>query len=144
MVSPVYDKLSGEYAGRFKFCKVNVDENPVLAARFQVMSIPNQLFFMDGEKVDEMVGAAPEQSIRQMVDGILTAYPTDPAGRLKVILASWMEYNQRHGEKLKKWLEQSAKDGGLSADGAVVEQVRTLHSSGEKLSAMLSELEAKV
>lgn len=71
MVSPVYDKLATEYEGRFKFCKVNVDENPVLAARFQVRSIPYQVFFADGKNVDALLGAVPEKMIREKVDGVI-------------------------------------------------------------------------
>jgi len=71
MVSPIYDKLSEEYDGRFKFCKVNVDENQQTAAMYRVMSIPMQLFFKDGEVVDSIVGAVPESQIREMVEKFL-------------------------------------------------------------------------
>jgi thioredoxin 1 len=71
MVSPIYDTLSEEYKGKFKFCKVNVDENPGSAMKYQIMSIPMQMFFINGEKVDEILGAVPEHNIRTMVDGIL-------------------------------------------------------------------------
>lgn len=71
MVSPIYDKLAGEYEGKFKFCKINVDENRDIAEKYQIMSIPMQMFFVNGEKVDEILGAVPEHIIRTMVDGIL-------------------------------------------------------------------------
>jgi thioredoxin 1 len=71
MVSPIYDTLSEEYKGKFKFCKVNVDENPKAARKYQIMSIPMQMFFINGEKVDEILGAVPEHTIRTMVDGIM-------------------------------------------------------------------------
>jgi thioredoxin 1 len=71
MVSPIYDTLSEEYEGRFKFCKVNVDENQQTAAMYRVMSIPMQLFFKDGEVVDSIVGAVPESQIREMVETLL-------------------------------------------------------------------------
>jgi thioredoxin 1 len=71
MVMPVYDKLSEEYNGKFKFCKINVDENPEMAQKYSVMSIPSQKFFIKGEQVDEIMGAYPEQFIRGKVDGIL-------------------------------------------------------------------------
>ena len=77
MVSPIYDKLSEEYKGRFKFCKINVDENQQTAMKYQIMSIPMQMFFVDGQKVDEILGAVAESSIRAMVDGILQSSPTD-------------------------------------------------------------------
>lgn len=71
MVSPIYDKLAQEYDDRFKFCKMNVDENQRTAVKYQIMSIPMQMFFVDGQKVDEILGAVPERTIRIMVDGIL-------------------------------------------------------------------------
>jgi thioredoxin len=42
-VSPIYDKLSEEYEGKFKFCKINVDKNPQMAAKYQIMSIPMKI-----------------------------------------------------------------------------------------------------
>jgi len=80
MVSPIYDKLSEEYEGRFKFCKINVDENQDTARKYQIMSIPMQIFFVNGEKVDEILGAVPEHIIRTMVDGILQSSSTDEDG----------------------------------------------------------------
>lgn len=71
MVSPIYDKLSGEYEGRFKFCKLNVDENRQTATKYQIMSIPMQLFFRDGELVNSILGAVPEAQIRAKVEGLL-------------------------------------------------------------------------
>ena len=71
MVSPIYDKLAKEYDGKFKFCKINVDNYQQVAAKYQIMSIPMQKFFVDGQKVDEILGAVPESTIRKMVDGII-------------------------------------------------------------------------
>jgi len=80
MVSPIYDKLATEYEGRFKFCKINVDENQSTAVKYQIMSIPMQMFFVNGEKVEEILGAVPEHIIRTMVDGILKSSSTDKEG----------------------------------------------------------------
>jgi thioredoxin 1 len=77
MVSPIYDKLSEEYDGKFKFCKLNVDENPVTSAQYQIMSIPMQMFFVGGQKVDEILGAVPEYIIRTTVGGILQSPPAE-------------------------------------------------------------------
>ena len=71
MVAPIYDKLAEEYDGKFKFCKINVDENPNTAMQYQIMSIPMQIFFTNGQQVDSILGAVPEQDIRRTVDGIL-------------------------------------------------------------------------
>jgi thioredoxin 1 len=82
-VSPIYDKLSGEYEGKFKFCKINVDENPQMAAKYQIMSIPMQMFFVGGQKVDELLGAVPESVIRSKVEDILKRFTTDGKKGLK-------------------------------------------------------------
>lgn len=82
-VSPIYDKLSGEYEGKFKFCKINVDENPQMATKYQIMSIPMQMFFVDGQKVDEILGAVLESVIRSKVEDILKRFPTDEKKGLK-------------------------------------------------------------
>ena len=71
MVSPIMEKLSGRYAGRLKFCKINVDENPAPASRYQAMSIPLLVFFKGGEEIDRSVGALPEGALRQKIDSIL-------------------------------------------------------------------------
>jgi len=74
MVSPIYDKLSEEYKN-FKFCKINVDENPQTSMKYQIRSIPMQMFFNGGEKIDEILGAVPENVIRSKVEDILKKFP---------------------------------------------------------------------
>ena len=64
MMSPVIDKLSEEYAGRIKVGKVNVDENSDLAMKYGIMSIPNMVFFKNGEVVDRVVGAIPKPQMQ--------------------------------------------------------------------------------
>ncbi len=76
MVSPIYDKLSEEY-DNFKFCKINVDENRESAREYHVMSIPMQMFFVDGEKIDELLGAVPEQVIRSKVEEVIRRFSTE-------------------------------------------------------------------
>ena len=71
MIAPVTEKLAEEYQGKVKFCKLNVDENQQVAAKYQVMSIPLLLFFKDGEQVDSLVGAVPESMLRPRVDALL-------------------------------------------------------------------------
>lgn len=84
-VLPIYDKLAEEYDGRFKFCKINVDENRQTAMKYRIMSIPMQMFFTNGQKVDEILGAVPEDAIRAKIDGILQSFPTDEGDSLKVL-----------------------------------------------------------
>ena len=141
MVSPIYDKLSGEYDGRFKFCKINVDENQRTASKYQIMSIPMQMFFVDGQKVDEILGAVPEDTIRTMVDGILRNFPTDEKGRLKVILASWIEHNKKHNEKLIKWTEKTANAENEPVYNRALQAAEEMGKANEQLSHVLVELQ---
>ena len=71
MIAPVTEKLSEEYADRVKFCKLNVDENPEMARKYQVMSIPLLLFFENGQQVDSVLGAVPEAMIKPKVESLL-------------------------------------------------------------------------
>lgn len=71
VVSLIYDKLSEEYEGKFKFCKINVDKNPQVAAKHEVISIPMQMFFMNGKKVDQILGTVPEEVIRSKLDELI-------------------------------------------------------------------------
>ena len=71
MVSPIYDRLAEEYENKFKFCKLNVDENRSTAMKYRIMSIPTQIFFVNGKKVNEILGAVPELGIRAVVDELL-------------------------------------------------------------------------
>lgn len=73
MIGPVVEKLSEEYKGKIKFCKINVDENRAAASKYQVMSIPLVLFFKGGEVVDQSLGAVQEKVLRQKADGLLKA-----------------------------------------------------------------------
>jgi thioredoxin 2 len=67
MVAPTLEKLAREQAGVLKIAKVNVDENPGLAARYGAMSIPTMIMIKGGREVDRWVGALPESAIRSRV-----------------------------------------------------------------------------
>ena len=71
MIAPIAEKLSEEYAGKIKFCKLNVDENRQMAMKYQVMSIPLLLFFKGGKQVDSSLGAVPENMLRPKVEALL-------------------------------------------------------------------------
>jgi len=71
MIGPIMEKLSGQYAGRIKFCKINVDENQQSAAQFEAMSIPLLVFFKAGAEVGRSVGALPEPALRSKIDSVL-------------------------------------------------------------------------
>ena len=65
MVAPVIEELAGELAGRVRFAKLNVDENPATAARFGVRSIPTLLVLREGREIDRIVGALPKSEIQK-------------------------------------------------------------------------------
>ena len=71
MVAPVVEKLAGEYAGRVKVMKINTDENPDIASKYGIQGIPSLMFFKEGKKVDQIVGAVPEATLRAKFDTLL-------------------------------------------------------------------------
>ncbi len=66
MVSPIVDEIAEEHP-EIKVCKVNVDEEPELAAKFEVMSIPSLFVMKHGEIVNRSVGAKPKNQILEML-----------------------------------------------------------------------------
>ncbi len=71
LVAPVLEQLASAYAGRLKVVKVNVDESPQLASKFQATSIPTLLLLHEGNVLDTVVGAQPEHVLRQRIDSLL-------------------------------------------------------------------------
>jgi thioredoxin 1 len=67
MVGPVFEELSNEYAGKVKFAKVNVDENPKTPSTYGVRGIPTLIMFKGGKAVDQVVGAVPKGQL----DGVV-------------------------------------------------------------------------
>jgi len=63
MIAPLLDQLAAESQGRYQIAKLNVDENPRIAAQFNIRSIPTLLVFKNGQLVDQIVGVVPKQTI---------------------------------------------------------------------------------
>jgi thioredoxin 2 len=63
IVGPIVEELARDYAGRLKVIKVNVDDNPATAQRFQAYSIPTLVVLKDGRTVDRVVGALPKSQL---------------------------------------------------------------------------------
>ena len=139
MVSPIYDKLAEEY-GNFKFCKMNVDENPTTANQYNIRSIPMQMFFVSGEKVDELLGAVPEQVIRSKVDDVVRRFPTDERGRLKVILSSWVDHNKQDSDKFKRWTQKAEQMKNDAIYKNVLEAASEMEEANRKLSRLWNKL----
>lgn len=68
MLAPVVEQIAEEQKGYVKVGKVNVDDEPQLAAQFGVMSIPTLVLFKDGQAVNKSVGVRPKQSILSMLE----------------------------------------------------------------------------
>lgn len=71
MVAPIVEELANEYAGKLRVRKLNTDENPEVAGRYQVMSIPTILFFKNGQPVEKLVGARPKRQFKEVIDSLL-------------------------------------------------------------------------
>jgi putative thioredoxin len=69
-LTPILEKITGDAQGSFRLAKVNVDDNPNLALRFNVRSIPNVKAFRDGQVVSEFLGLQPEPRVREFVRNI--------------------------------------------------------------------------
>jgi thioredoxin 1 len=67
MVAPILDKLAKENAGKVLIAKVNTDENPEWASKYNVQGIPTMLFVAGGKIVHRQVGALPERMLRDVV-----------------------------------------------------------------------------
>jgi thioredoxin 1 len=68
VIAPVLEELAVEYAGRMAVGKLNVDENRQVAAKFGIRSIPTLLFFKEGSRVDQVVGAHPKATIKAKIE----------------------------------------------------------------------------
>jgi thioredoxin 1 len=68
MIGPIVEEIAGEYDGKAVIGKVDVDANPVVAAKFGIRSIPTLLYFKDGEIVDKQVGAVPKAVLAQKLE----------------------------------------------------------------------------
>lgn len=70
-VAPILDEIAAEHEGKIVIAKLNVDENPNLAAQYRITSIPAMKVFKNGEEVHEIIGAMPKQMIENELTGII-------------------------------------------------------------------------
>jgi len=71
MIAPIVEELAKEYEGKAKFVKVNTDENPDLASKYQIRGIPTLMFFKNGEMVEQVIGAVPKTHLKAKLDSLL-------------------------------------------------------------------------
>ena len=68
MIGPVVEEMAGEYEGKAKIGKVNVDVNPEVSIKYGIRSIPALLIFKNGEVVDQIVGVVPKTHLTKQLD----------------------------------------------------------------------------
>ncbi|MGP8237351.1 MAG: thioredoxin [Limisphaerales bacterium] len=73
MLAPVLEQLAGEFAGRLKFAKANVDEAPELAERFKVSGVPTLVLFHGGKAVDQVVGLTGLRQLKAWLEKAASA-----------------------------------------------------------------------
>lgn len=71
-IAPVLDEIAGDYEGRIKVGKLNVDENPETARAFGIRSIPTMILFKKGTPDDKIIGALPKGYITEIIEGSLS------------------------------------------------------------------------
>ena len=69
MVAPVLEEIASEHSDKLTIAKVNIDENPEIARRYQIMSIPTMSVFAGGEVVKSIVGAKPKAALLRDLEG---------------------------------------------------------------------------
>ncbi|HEI7792737.1 TPA: thioredoxin [Staphylococcus aureus] len=68
MIAPVLEELAADYEGKADILKLDVDENPSTAAKYEVMSIPTLIVFKDGQPGDKVVGFQPKENLAEVLD----------------------------------------------------------------------------
>ena len=71
MIAPAVHDLALEYDGKLNVAKLDVDNNPNIAMKFGVRSIPALIFFKGGQPVDQVVGALPKGALKRKIDSVL-------------------------------------------------------------------------
>jgi len=71
-VAPVVEEIAGDYEGKIKVMKLDVDDNPRTAAAYGVQSIPTLLVFKDGKPAERIIGAVPKKVITDKLQGVMS------------------------------------------------------------------------
>ncbi len=70
-IGPIVEEIAEDFAGKVKVAKLNVDENPAIAAKYSVMSIPTLLFFKDGGIQEQIIGLVAKEKIVEKLNNLL-------------------------------------------------------------------------
>jgi thioredoxin 1 len=73
MIAPIVEELAGEYEGRVKVAKVDVDANPITPGMFGILSIPTLMVFRGGKAEERIVGYQPKTALKAKLDAVLVA-----------------------------------------------------------------------
>src|SRR3990172_1092222 len=73
MIAPIVEELAGDYEGKIKIAKLDVDANQDIAMNYKIMSIPNVLFFKGGKVVDQIIGAVPKKHFLEKIEKLVGA-----------------------------------------------------------------------
>jgi len=74
-IAPIIEELAGQYEGKVKIAKLDVDDNQATASKYNVRSIPTLLFFQNGKVVDQIVGSAPKSALEGRLNTLLQGSP---------------------------------------------------------------------
>ena len=70
-LTPILESIAADYEEKIKVVKLNIDESPTIAAKYQVMSIPTVLFFKDGKVESQVIGLVGKDKIARKIDAML-------------------------------------------------------------------------
>ena len=71
MIAPVISEIAGEYKGRLKVCKLNVEEGPQVSSEYGVMNIPTLAIFKNGKVIDRITGVVPKNDLVARIDACI-------------------------------------------------------------------------
>ncbi|MSQ41849.1 MAG: thioredoxin [Dehalococcoidia bacterium] len=117
LIGPILERLATEYAGRVRLVKINVDDSPAVAGRFNIHSIPEVMAFRDGRAVSQFTGAVPEPQARAFFEALLPS-PADAMALegARAAAAGQLDAAGRHyGAALKADPDHRAATTGLAA-----------------------------
>ncbi len=112
MLGPILEKLATKYHGQWELAKVNTEQHQQVAAQYGVQSIPNVKLFIDGQAVNEFVGALPEDRIEQWLK---KALPGPYAGQIKKAQQLLLDGKLQKAQKLLKPIFQAEPDNHQAA-----------------------------